>query len=67
MAAVLLLPFLNDAVLGLMLSVVAGIMVFISPDELVPVARSVGEAHLSIVGVTVGMAVMAAILWLLNL
>jgi len=65
-AAVLLLPFLNATVLGLMLSVVAGIMVFIALDELVPVARSFGQEHLSILGVVVGMAVMAASLWLLQ-
>ncbi len=65
-AAVFLLPFLNEAVLGLMLAAVAGIMVFISLDELVPVARSFGEEHLSIVGVVVGMAVMAASLWALR-
>ncbi len=65
-AALILLPFLNATVLGLMLSSVAGIMVFISLDELVPVARSFGQEHLSIVGVVVGMAVMAASLWILR-
>ena len=65
-AAVLLLPFLNTTVLGLMLSVVAGIMVFISLDELVPVARSFGQEHLSILGVVTGMAVMAGSLWVLQ-
>jgi ZIP family zinc transporter len=65
-AAVLLLPFLTPSVLGLMLAAVAGVMVFISLDELVPVARSFGQEHLSIVGVVVGMAVMAASLWLLK-
>ncbi len=65
-AAFFLLPFLNDAVLGLMLAAVAGIMVFISLDELVPVARSFGQEHLSIAGVGLGMAVMAASLWLLR-
>jgi ZIP family zinc transporter len=65
-AAVLLLPFLSATVLGLMLSVVAGIMVFISLDELVPAARSFGQEHLSIVGVVIGMAVMAASLWMLQ-
>jgi len=64
-AALVLLPFLTHAVLGLLLSVVAGIMVFISLDELVPVARSFGQEHLSIVGVGLGMAVMAASLWML--
>jgi len=65
-AALFLLPFLNEAVLGLMLAAVAGIMVFISLDELVPAARSFGEEHLSIVGVGLGMAVMAASLWMLK-
>lgn len=65
-AAVILFPLLNSAVLGLLLSAVAGIMVFISMDELVPVARSFGEEHLSIAGVVLGMAVMAASLWVLQ-
>lgn len=64
-AALVLLPFLTHEVLGLLLSAVAGIMVFISLDELVPVARSFGQEHLSIVGVGLGMAVMAASLWML--
>jgi ZIP family zinc transporter len=64
-AAVLLLPFLTETVLGFILAAVAGIMVFISLDELVPVARSFGQEHLSIVGVGLGMAVMAASLWAL--
>jgi zinc transporter ZupT len=41
-------------------------MVFISLDELVPVACSLGEQHLSILGVGVGMAVMVASLGLLG-
>ncbi len=65
-AALVLLAILNDVVLGLMLATVAGVMVFISLDELVPVARSFGEAHLSIVGVAAGMAVMVGSLWLLQ-
>lgn len=65
-AALVLLPFLTATVLGLMLAIVAGIMVFISLDELVPVARSFGHEHLSIVGVVMGMAVIAASLWMLG-
>ena len=49
-----------------MLSAVAGIMIFISLDELVPVSRSLGEEHLSIVGVMVGMTVMALSPWMLQ-
>ncbi len=65
-AALVLLPFLNSVVLGMMLAVVAGIMVFIALDELLPVARSFGQEHLSILGVVIGMAVMAASLWMLQ-
>ena len=64
-AALVLFPFLSDAVLGYILAAVAGIMVFITLDELIPVSRSFGKEHLSIVGVGLGMAVMALSLWLL--
>jgi ZIP family zinc transporter len=66
LAAAVLLPFLNATVLGLALAAVAGVMVFISLDELIPVASSFCEEHLSIVGVMVGMAVMALSLGLLR-
>jgi ZIP family zinc transporter len=66
LAALVLLPFLNATVLGFVLAAVAGIMVFISLDELVPVARCFGEEHLSIVGVVTGMVVMAFSLWILQ-
>lgn len=66
LAALVLLPLLSGTVLGVVLAAVAGIMVFISLDELVPVARSFGEEHLSIVGVVVGMMVMALSLWMLR-
>jgi len=55
----ILLPFLNDVVFGVLFASVAGIMVFISIDELLPAAREYGEAHLSIYGVIGGMIVMA--------
>jgi len=66
LAAAVLMPFLNEAILGGLLSVVAGIMVFISIDELLPVSRAYGEEHLSIVGIVGGMVVMAASLWMLQ-
>jgi len=64
-AALVLLPVLSEALLGYVLAAVAGIMVFITLDELVPVSRSFGKEHLSIIGVGIGMAVMATSLWLL--
>jgi ZIP family zinc transporter len=66
LAAAVLMPFLNEPILGGLLSVVAGIMVFISIDELLPVSRAYGEEHLSIVGIVGGMAVMAFSLWMLQ-
>jgi ZIP family zinc transporter len=66
LAAVVLLPFLNVTVLGLALAAVAGIMVFISLDELIPVACSFCEEHLSIMGVIAGMMVMVLSLGLLR-
>jgi ZIP family zinc transporter len=65
-AALFLLPFLNAALLGFVLSAVAGIMVFISIDELVPASRSCGHEHVSIAGFVIGMLVMALSLGILG-
>jgi ZIP family zinc transporter len=51
--------FINDITFGVVFAMVAGIMVFISLDELLPSAREYGEAHLSIYGLISGMVVMA--------
>ncbi|RWZ60838.1 zinc transporter ZupT [Halobacillus fulvus] len=59
LAFLILMPFLNDMMFGILFAGVAGIMVFISLDELLPASRRYGEAHLSIYGVVAGMAVMA--------
>jgi len=55
----ILMPFMSDQVFGVLFAGVAGIMVFISLDELLPAAREYGEHHLSIYGLLAGMAVMA--------
>ena len=55
---------MNDVVFGVLFASVAGIMVFISLDELLPTAREYGEPHLSIYGLVAGMAVMAVSLLL---
>ena len=57
-------PFINDVVFGVVFAAVAGIMVFISLDELLPAAREYGEHHLSIYGLIAGMMVMAVSLLL---
>jgi ZIP family zinc transporter len=59
-----LFPYLNDAVFGALFGVIAGIMVFISLDELLPAAHEYGEHHLAIYGLISGMAVMAVSLLL---
>lgn len=55
----LLLRFVNALFFGCVFAAVAGIMVFISLDELLPTAEQYGEHHLAIYGVVAGMAVMA--------
>lgn len=54
-----LMPFLNPSILSFMLAFVAGIMVFISFDELLPLSCQSDGYHISIFGVITGMAVMA--------
>ena len=56
-AFLFLAPYINDTVFGLIFAAVAGIMVFISFDELLPTAREYGEHHLSILGLIGGMMV----------
>lgn len=65
LAYLVLMPFMTPTLMGCILAAVAGIMVFISIDELLPAAREYGEAHTSIYGVVAGMALMAVSLLLL--
>lgn len=51
--------FFTDLTSGIIFALVAGIMVFISFDELLPAAKEYGEHHLSIYGLIGGMMVMA--------
>lgn len=60
----ILRPFINDTVFGIVFAMVAGIMVFISLDELLPSAQEYGEHHLSIYGLVGGMVLMAVSLLL---
>ncbi|TAF66664.1 MAG: zinc transporter ZupT [Cytophagales bacterium] len=55
----LLYSFFNELTFGLLFASVAGIMVFISLDELLPSAERYGEHHLAVYGLVAGMAVMA--------
>ena len=56
--------FINDIVFGILFAAVAGIMVFISLDELLPTAREYGEHHMAAYGLVAGMMVMAVSLLL---
>ena len=60
----MLRPVMSDVVFGAIFAGVAGVMVFISFDELLPAAREYGEHRLSIYGFISGMAVMAVSLLL---
>ena len=62
----LLRTFLTDALFGASLAAVAGIMVFISLDKLLPTAEKYGGHHLCVYGVVAGMAVMAVSLAMLG-
>jgi len=55
----LLMHFFNDAMFGMIFASVAGIMVYISLDELLPTAEKYGEHHIAIFGLIAGMAVMS--------
>ncbi len=64
LAYLVLMPFLSDTLFGVIFAAVAGIMVFISVDQLLPSARKYGEHHVSIYGLIVGMMIMAVSLLL---
>ncbi len=55
----------NGAAFPLIMAAVAGIMVYISLDELLPTAEKYGKHHIAIAGVVGGMAVMAVSLLLM--
>lgn len=63
----LLAPLMGDLTLGITFGVVAGIMVYISFDELLPAARRYGNDHTAIWGVITGMFIMALSLILFKL
>ncbi len=60
----ILSQFMTETLFGIVFAVIAGIMIFISFDQLLPTAREYGEHHLSIYGLVGGMMVMAVSLLL---
>jgi ZIP family zinc transporter len=63
----LLAPLMGNLTLGITFGIVAGIMVYISFDELLPAARRYGNDHTAIWGLITGMFVMALSLILFKL
>ncbi len=59
LAFFVLMPFLNDFIFGILFASVAGIMVYIALDELLPAAEEYGHHHHTIIGVVTGMMIMA--------
>jgi len=62
----ILQPFLGPVVMGSAFAAVAGIMVYISLDELLPASRAYGKNHDSIYGLLAGMLLMALTLLLIH-
>ena len=60
----ILRPFFNDAVFGVLFGVIAGIMIFISIEELLPMAREYEKSKVTIIGTILGMAIIAVSLLL---
>ncbi len=54
----ILAPFLTPAILATVFAVISGIMVYISFDELLPMAETYGEHHIALAGVLSGMVFM---------
>lgn len=60
-----LVRFFTESMFGIIFASVAGIMVYISLDELLPSAEKYGEHHVAIYGLIAGMIVMALSILLL--
>ena len=61
----ILMPFMSEGLLASLLAFISGIMVYISVDELLPMAHRYGHSHTVILGIILGMFVMALSLLML--
>lgn len=57
---IVLYRFFSDFLFGVLFSIIAGIMIFVAVDELLPTAQKYEDHHISVYGFIVGMIVMAA-------
>lgn len=64
-AWLILMPFITPALISCIMAVVAGIMIYIALDELLPATHYYGENHIALYGLFIGMAIMAASLVIL--
>ncbi len=55
----ILAPFLDGTVLNIIYAAVAGVMVFVTFDGMLPMAQKYGEPHLTLYGLVAGMFLMA--------
>ena len=63
-AYLFLMPFWSPLISGIVMAAVAGIMVYISLDKLLPTAEEYGKHHISIAGLIGGMILMAVCLFI---
>lgn len=56
----LLAPFLTPAVFAIVFGMIAGVMVFLALDELLPTAKRYAKGHETVYGMVTGMAALAA-------
>ncbi|MCW0457738.1 zinc transporter ZupT [Xanthomonas sacchari] len=64
---VALARFLSDAVFGAVFGLIAGVMVFLALDELLPTAKRYAQGHETVYGLVAGMATLALSLVLFRL
>ena len=55
----LLRPYLSDAVFGSVFGIIAGVMVFLALDELLPAAKRYAKGHETVYGLITGMGALA--------
>ena len=55
----ILRPFFNETLFGILFGAMAGIMVFISIEELLPMAREYEKSKVTIIGTILGMGIIA--------
>lgn len=55
----LLAPYLSQTVFGTVFGMIAGVMVFLALDELLPAAKRYAQGHETVYGLVSGMAVLA--------